>query len=248
MFSAIFSVIQLLPQINDIIDAVAAQKRIRAEILRSSPIDVRKEEGIRDLRKVHPDSSESSVSKAALSNGIEINLRNVTFAYRARPSIPVLNGLSAIFEEGKVTAIVGGSGSGKSTLSALLIRHYDLPDTDNTSEILFNGHPIKTIQLRALRSAVATVSQDCEIFSGTIFDNIAIGLTGTQYELFHDSSEELRNIVKAKVEDALRKAEAHEFISSLPEGIHTKVSGAKTTVLSGGQRQRLALVRMSDLT
>jgi subfamily B ATP-binding cassette protein MsbA len=124
---------------------------------------------------------------------------------------------------GKTTAIVGQSGAGKSTLVNLICRFYDVTD----GEIYVDNCPLRELDLDSWRKRIAIVSQDVHIFSTTIRENIAYGrLDATDDE----------------IATAAQYANAHEFISKLPEGYDTKV-GDRGMRLSGGQRQRIALAR-----
>lgn len=151
----------------------------------------------------------------------EINLQDVTFGYRDRQ--PVMQHLSLHIPAGKTTAIVGSTGSGKSTLVKLLLRLYDI----QAGCITLDGVDIREFQLRELRRAIGWVSQDVFLFHGTVAENIAYGS-------FQATLAEI--ITAAKI------AEAHEFITQLPQGYDTIV-GERGQKLSGGQRQRLAISR-----
>ncbi|HEY9808348.1 MAG TPA: ABC transporter ATP-binding protein [Halomicronema sp.] len=151
----------------------------------------------------------------------EIELKNVTFAYFNRK--PIIQNLSLLIPAGKTIAIVGSTGSGKSTLVKLLLRLYEI----ESGTISLDGIDIKEIQLKDLRESIGLVSQDVFLFHGTVAENIAYGTF---------NANELAIIEAAKI------AEAHEFISQLPQGYDTIV-GERGQKLSGGQRQRLAIAR-----
>lgn len=153
----------------------------------------------------------------------KVSLQNVAFRYPARPEIQVLKDVSVDAEQGQQIAIVGPSGAGKSTLSALLLRFYD----PEKGLILFDGVEAKNIPITQLRKQMALVPQDVLLFGGTIFENISYGKP---------------NATQEEVEDAARKANAHGFIASFPEGYNTIV-GERGVKLSGGQRQRVAIAR-----
>lgn len=150
-----------------------------------------------------------------------LSLRDVHFAYR--PDVPVLQGLDLDVPAGQTVAVVGATGSGKSTLVKLLLRFYD----PIRGSITLDGHPLPTLQLRALRSTIGLVSQDVFLFHGTVRENIAYGRL---------------DATDAEVLEAARKAEALEFIEALPEGLDTIV-GERGQKLSGGQQQRLSIAR-----
>ncbi|MFM6973486.1 MAG: ATP-binding cassette domain-containing protein, partial [Alphaproteobacteria bacterium] len=124
---------------------------------------------------------------------------------------------------GQKIAIVGSSGSGKSTLLQLLLRFYDV----NSGAIFINNIDIRDLNFKDLRQNFAYISQDCFIFSGTIYENIA----------YVDKS-----ITKSEVEKIINENSALNFIKNLPDGIDSFV-GEKGIKLSGGERQRLAFAR-----
>ena len=150
----------------------------------------------------------------------EISLENVSFSY---PDKIVLTEMNITFKKGKMVAIVGHSGAGKSTLLDLLPRFYDV----TSGRILFDGIDIRDLRIEDLRSMFSIVSQDIVLFNDTVFNNIAFGLTGVKME---------------EMMEAVRIANADQFIAELPEGIFTKI-GDRGLSLSGGQRQRLSIAR-----
>ncbi|OQP40921.1 multidrug ABC transporter ATP-binding protein [Niastella yeongjuensis] len=152
-----------------------------------------------------------------------VTFEHVAFSYPSRKDLHILKDVSITAAPGEQIAIVGPSGAGKSTIAALLLRFYQ-PDE---GRLLFDGKPADTIPLSQLRKQMALVPQDVMLFGGTIKENITYGKPGaTQQE----------------IEDAARKANAHNFISSFPEGYETIV-GERGIKLSGGQRQRIAIAR-----
>ncbi|KAL4535588.1 hypothetical protein Ndes2526A_g06409 [Nannochloris sp. 'desiccata'] len=153
----------------------------------------------------------------------EISVSNLDFSYPARPAVKVIDNLSLTLPRGKVTALVGRSGAGKSTVASLLERLYQ-PDN---GEISLNGIPIKNFSRKDWVDCVTGLTQEPVLFNGTIYDNIAYGKS---------------TATKEDVERAARAANAHEFISLLPQG-YESVVGERGGLLSGGQRQRIALAR-----
>ncbi|KXZ54890.1 hypothetical protein GPECTOR_4g962 [Gonium pectorale] len=169
-----------------------------------------------------PAAGDAAVAAARRGRGLE--LRDVHFAYPARPDTGVLQGLNLTLPHGRTTALVGLSGAGKSTVAALLSRFYEPQE----GVILLDGRPIDSFSRGEWARAVSLVSQDPVLFSGTIADNIAYGKFGMA------SMDEIVTAAQA--------ANAHEFITRLPDGYRTVV-GERGVLLSGGQRQRIALAR-----
>ncbi|KAF2883638.1 hypothetical protein ILUMI_22510 [Ignelater luminosus] len=154
-----------------------------------------------------------------------IEYEKIYFSYPTRPTIPVLKGLNLSVLQGKMVALVGPSGCGKSTIVQLLERFYD----PTHGQVNADGKGIEKMNLSALRSHLGIVSQEPNLFSKTIAENIAYG----------DNS---RTVSREEVIDAAKKANIHNFITSLPLGYDTKL-GEKGTQLSGGQKQRVAIAR-----
>lgn len=152
-----------------------------------------------------------------------VEVRGVSFAYPVRPEVRVLQRVDLVLAPGSVTALVGPSGAGKSTLAALLLRLYD-PDE---GVILLDGRDLREFDARWLRRHVGTVAQEPVLFSTTIAANIRYGRPEAGAE---------------EVERAARAANAHDFITALPEGYETEV-GERGVRLSGGQKQRVAIAR-----
>jgi ATP-binding cassette, subfamily B, bacterial MsbA len=151
-----------------------------------------------------------------------IYFESVNFRYNPQDK-PALQDISICIPQGKTTAIVGPSGAGKSTLIGLICRFYDV----TSGEIFIDDRPLRELNLTDWRNQIAIVSQDVHIFSTTVLENIAYGrLDATEEEII----------------EAAKLANAHTFISQLPEGYETKV-GDRGVRLSGGQRQRIALAR-----
>ncbi|MFE6505055.1 ATP-binding cassette domain-containing protein [Kitasatospora sp. NPDC057738] len=151
----------------------------------------------------------------------EIVLDDVTFAYPGRP--PALADLSLTIPAGRTTALVGATGSGKTTVAKLLMRFQDA----ESGRVLLDGRDLRDLPRHDLRHAIGFVAQDPFLFDGSIADNI-------RYGCFEASDE--------AVTEAATMAEAHAFITTLPDGYDT-VIGERGAALSGGQRQRIALAR-----
>ncbi|MGJ3238305.1 MAG: ABC transporter ATP-binding protein [Anaerolineae bacterium] len=151
----------------------------------------------------------------------EIVFDNVSFGYK--PDRIVLSDISFTVKHGQTVAIVGQTGAGKSTITKLINRTYDVLQ----GRILIDGVDVREWDLAALRSQIGNIEQDIFLFSRSIADNISFA---------HDNASREAVIASAK------KAQAHDFIMSFPEGYDT-VIGQRGVTLSGGQRQRLALAR-----
>jgi len=145
----------------------------------------------------------------------------VTFGYD--PARPVLHEIDLAIEPGRTVALIGHTGSGKTTLTTLVPRFYDV----TAGRVLLDGTDVRDLKVTELRRAIGIVSQDPFLFSTTVRENIAFGAPVA-------TDEEIRS--------AARMAQAHEFISELPEGYDT-VIGERGITLSGGQRQRIAIAR-----
>ena len=150
-----------------------------------------------------------------------LRFEGVSFGYDHRR--PVLSGIDLELAPGRIVALIGHTGSGKTTLTALLPRFYDV----TAGGIHLDGVDVRDLRLSALRGAIGIVSQDPFLFSTTVRENIAFGSAGASED---------------DVEQAARAAQAHEFITELPQGYDT-VIGERGITLSGGQRQRIAIAR-----
>lgn len=151
-----------------------------------------------------------------------IRVEDLSFAYPSSESM-VLNNIGFSVRPGEMVAFVGKSGSGKSTLMSLLYRLYDVDD----GKIFLDGEDINNYKLANLRKHIATVNQNISLFDDTIRNNIAYG----------DDTASDQDVI-----DALKSAQAWEFVNELPDGIKT-VIGENGLKLSGGQRQRLSIAR-----
>jgi ABC-type multidrug transport system fused ATPase/permease subunit len=157
------------------------------------------------------------------AGGGEVRLEDVDFTYEARPNHPVLRGVSFAVAPGEVVALVGPSGAGKSTVLSLLFRFHDV----DAGRVTFEGVDIRRLALADLRRGLAMVAQEPVLFACTIRDNIAYARDGVDAET---------------IERAARDANAHDFITSFPDGYET-VIGERGVKLSGGQKQRIAIAR-----
>jgi subfamily B ATP-binding cassette protein MsbA len=152
---------------------------------------------------------------------VAIEFDHVSFAYEQSP---VLDDVSFTARRGDVTAIVGASGAGKTTLVDLIPRFYE----PTRGSVLVDGVDARHITLKSLRALTGIVSQDTVVFNDTVRNNLAYGIAD--------------RCTVEQVVAAARAANAHEFISQLPDGYNTLL-GERGTRLSGGQRQRIAIAR-----
>ncbi|EIT80974.1 multidrug/pheromone exporter, ABC [Aspergillus oryzae 100-8] len=158
-----------------------------------------------------------------------IDLYGVRFSYPTRQDVSVLEDFTLNIPAGKVTALVGPSGSGKSTVIGLLERWYN----PQAGSICLDGKDIGQLNLKWLRTNIRLVQQARHL---NVFETIANGLVGTQWEAASQEEQMQRVQVAAKL------AFAHEFIQTLPQGYHTRI-GERGGLLSGGQKQRIAIAR-----
>ena len=151
----------------------------------------------------------------------ELTFENVAFHYRE--GLPVVHDFSVSVPGGSVVALVGRSGAGKTTVTDLVARFHD----PTAGRILLNGTDLRDFRLGTYRDLLAIVQQDVFLFDGSVRENIAYGR--------HEATDD-------EVEDAARRANAHEFIIKLPDK-YDSVIGERGVKLSGGQQQRLAIAR-----
>ncbi|HLT85551.1 MAG TPA: ABC transporter ATP-binding protein [Phototrophicaceae bacterium] len=179
--------------------------------------------GERILELMHTDQEVTDSAKAYTIKRLagEVRLEHVTASYTGRDK--ALDDVSLRIRPGTKVAVVGHSGSGKSTLAGLLLRLQD----PVSGAVKVDGHDLRDVTLESLRAHIAVVLQESVLFHGTIGENIEMGRPGATPE---------------EVVAAARAANAHEFISGLPDGYDTVV-GERGDTLSGGQRQRVAIAR-----
>lgn len=250
----VFSATMVVSHLQSLQESLTTIKTMRKTIERKPRIDVRSIEGrVLGVAMAKTENSTAPTYQPSLS------LKNVTFAYPTRPHVASLKDVSIEFPMGQVTALVGPSGSGKSTISALLGREYDpdsvadlsdkhyergddeekKPIVQGSGQVLFGGVDVRELNVRWLRSQIAVVRQSPQLLTGTIAENVANGL----YPGMARTVSLEDPVVRDKVREALVKAEAWDFVSKLPEGMDTHISGGRNVHLSGGQKQRIAIAR-----
>ena len=188
------------------------------------------EEGIQEFNhgehggeSVQKTPCNTMVSNSSLVSSVEgfIEFENVHFSYKEGEE--VLKGLTFSVKPGEMTAIVGYTGAGKTTIINVLTRLWDI----NSGTIRLDGRPINQISLEHLRSSIMGVNQDVTLFSGTIEENISLGLNLSQDEII----------------EAAKTVHAHEFISALPDAYKTVLS-ERAANISTGQRQLISFARV----
>ena len=181
--------------------------------------------GIERFAEVMEVPSEQGYSSPDTIENVKGNIcfENVTFSYEEEKG-DVLANLSLDIKQGENIAIVGPSGGGKTTMCSLISRFYELKE----GRITLDGKDINDINLKSLRQAIGVVQQDVYLFSGTVIENILYGAPGASRE---DAME------------AAKRAGAHDFIMSLPQGYDTYI-GERGVMLSGGQKQRISISRV----
>ena len=211
----------MIPPAKDFTTAISQMKKGRACADRIEAFLEEPEENLGTTVKEKAAARPSS-DKMRKDDIPAVELKQVSFSYV--DGVPVLKDVNIAVERGTTVALVGSSGSGKSTIADLLCRFYDVDE----GEILLDGTPIKQLSLSDLRSRIAVVAQDTLLFNDTVSANIAFGAN-------HPVSDE-------QIEQAAQAAQAHGFISALPQGYNTNL-GEGGGLLSGGQRQRISIAR-----
>jgi ABC-type multidrug transport system fused ATPase/permease subunit len=174
-----------------------------------------------NLMETRPDIADLPGAKSMQTCAGRLDFQNVSFAYEGREA--TLQSISFKVKPGQVVAVVGPTGAGKSTLVSLIPRFYDM----NEGRILIDYDDIRKVKLGDLRSHISIVLQEPLLFSGTIQENIRYGRLSASDE---------------EVVEAARQANAHDFITALPQGYQTML-GERGTHISGGERQRIAVAR-----
>ncbi|KAJ2355420.1 hypothetical protein GGF43_002694 [Coemansia sp. RSA 2618] len=200
------------PNVSAISTAQGSAARVYSIIDRVSPIDPLDTETGTKVEKIRGD----------------ISFRNIHFSYPSRPDVPILKGFNLEIRPGQKVALVGESGCGKSTTIGLIERFYDPAQGD----VLIDGVNIKDYNIGSLRHRIGIVTQEPVLFSTSIMQNIKWGAIDPENNPPTDE----------EVIEAAKAANAHPFISQLPDGYNTMV-GEGGALLSGGQKQRIAIAR-----
>lgn len=208
----LFAIFQLLPPIKEL-------SGVNNRIQESSAAGDR----IFDIIDTQPDIVNKDGAEEVKEFKSELAFQNVSFAYPDEPNEMVLDNINFFINKGEVVALVGPSGGGKSTLVDLIPRFYDVTG----GSIKFDGKDLRDLKIEDLRKFIGIVTQETILFNDSIKNNICYGST--------DFSEE-------DVFEAAKIANAHKFISEMPNGYDTEI-GERGVKLSGGQRQRLAIAR-----
>ncbi|XP_062223848.1 putative multidrug resistance protein [Phragmites australis] len=175
------------------------------------------------IQRVPKIDSESNAGEELANVVGEVEFKNVEFCYPSRPESPIFVSFNLRIPAGRTVALVGSSGSGKSTVIALLERFYD----PSAGEVTLDGMDIRRLRLKWLRAQMGLVSQEPALFATSIRENILFGKEDATAE---------------EVVAAAKAANAHNFISQLPQGYDTQV-GERGIQMSGGQKQRIAIAR-----
>lgn len=173
-----------------------------------------------DLLAVPNTVTEKPNAKPIAAFNDSVEFKDVAFAYGEKP---VLQGINLNVPKGKSVALVGTSGGGKTTLAGLLPRFFDVTG----GSVSIDGTDLRDLRIKDLRALMGIVTQDSLLFNDTVAANITFGRTG---------------ISEADIQRAAEIANAHEFISRLPNGFQTSIGDAGNR-LSGGQKQRIAIAR-----
>ena len=191
-----------------------------------SQVNALNQQGMAASERIHEVlETEASVKEplsAKILNGFKRNIKfnDIWFSYT---DTQILKGINLDIEYGQMLAIVGPSGSGKSTLVDLIPRFYD----PQNGAVLIDGVNIREFSLKSLRSQVGIVNQETMLFNDTIRSNIAYGKPNASF---------------GEIEEAAKKAHAHDFILNCPQGYET-IIGDRGVMISGGERQRIAIAR-----
>jgi ABC-type multidrug transport system fused ATPase/permease subunit len=250
LFAVIFGAMslgQMSPSLSAVSSGRGAAYVIYGTIERASlcdpfapPADDASGDGVNSAAHEDKHAKVSTPAGKTLPGKVEgkIVLRDLHFAYPARPDVPILQGFSLKIRPGQTVALVGQSGCGKSTIVGLLERFYEPAQGD----ITVDGEPLTSLNVNWWRSQIGFVGQQPVLFSGTIAENIALGAVLSAADSVAFAEGRLKPVSQERIEAAARAANCHDFIVTFPHGYDT-VIGAKGAQLSGGQKQRIAIAR-----
>lgn len=176
-----------------------------------------------EILKIQPSIEDGSIKNIDANSDNVFEFKDASFSYRKNSTRYALNNLNFVIKKGQTIGIIGGTGSGKSTIVNLMERFYDV----SKGEISFFGKDIKQYTLEALRNNIGLVNQKSSLFKGTIRSN---------FEMIR------KDITDEEIIEALKNAEAYEFVNKYQDGINHEVREGGNN-FSGGQRQRLCIAR-----
>lgn len=176
-----------------------------------------------EIMDTKPEITDAENAKELSEIKGEIRFEKVSFHYPGNDTL-VLKDIDINISAGQNVALVGLSGTGKTTICNLIPRFYDI----DSGRITIDGEDIRSFKKQSLRRSIGIVQQDVYMFSGTVRENIEYGRPGADFD---------------EITDAAKKAGAHDFIMSLPDGYDTYI-GERGVKLSGGQKQRLSIARV----
>ncbi|KDR66454.1 hypothetical protein GALMADRAFT_1152567 [Galerina marginata CBS 339.88] len=211
-----------------------------------------------DLHKLLSLPSTTSESTGTLKPALSgsITLSHVSFSYPSRPTQPVLKDVSLTIKEGECVALVGASGSGKSTVAALVQRLYE-PSGGSVRVGVEGGQgeevDVRDVDVRYLRSKIAVVSQQPNLFDASVAENVRYGgvaalsassasPSSTSSSTTSNEDEDQPIITDVAIRTAAKHAQVHSFVMGLPQGYDTPL-GENAALISGGQAQRLQIAR-----
>eukprot|EP00516_Mucochytrium_quahogii_P006384 CAMPEP_0203744408 /NCGR_PEP_ID=MMETSP0098-20131031/488_1 /ASSEMBLY_ACC=CAM_ASM_000208 /TAXON_ID=96639 /ORGANISM=" , Strain NY0313808BC1" /LENGTH=1311 /DNA_ID=CAMNT_0050631915 /DNA_START=347 /DNA_END=4282 /DNA_ORIENTATION=- len=181
--------------------------------------------GIIDRKITINNPEKNKTAIVPVSSKGDLSVQDIKFAYPTRKHVTVFDGFTLDINSGKTVALVGESGQGKSSIIQLLERFYDT----RRGQVCLDGKDIKDLNVSWYRSQIGCVSQEPQLFRGTVAENIAFG-----------AKDEDKNVPMEDIIEAAKAANAHDFITQLPHG-YDEVVGSST--LSGGQKQRICIAR-----
>lgn len=217
-----FKVGNLIAFINYVTQVLFSVSSVAMMLVRISTAKVSADR-IQEVLSTEPEIKPPTLPKKDAYHHGEVTFEKVTFSYQPGVREPVLRNLNFTARPGQTIAIMGATGAGKSSLVSLIPRLYDVSE----GRILIDGMDVRSYDLSALRGLIGIVLQESILFSGTISENIRYGKP--------EASDE-------EVIAAAKAAQAHEFITAMPDGYETKL-GQRGINLSGGQKQRIAIAR-----